>query len=361
MMKKFAVYAELVVLILVGVCCAHAMRDTYFTSSDEEDDCCTCFEIDESNKPGANGYTKTDNSSLLFEAVRAGNLTKLKDLFNEGCSIKAAGEHGMTLLQAAMLHYRKRPYDADLYIVKWLVENDPECVNISEDGDSPLHMAARYMNPALVKFLVENDAYGLNLNSRGMAPFHVALREWDKRCKKSRVPSLDEECLEIVKCLVDDVPECLDVVFYDPEKTVWFDMPMPDGVRWYLYSYFFDYLIDNVHVMLGLLRYLDATQEGDRDITPQQQPSFEVLEHNRKQIKRYASIFKPCQKKNDDGAPPYVHGNNDHLYCCMKWVQYMMYFDACCIPFIQDLCRERMKKESSQKFVRCLLNELSSQ
>lgn len=358
-MRKLVIYVELILLILIGVCNTDAMRDMCFTSSDDEDDCYAYVEVDESNKPVTNGYVKVDDCSPFFDAVRTGNLTLLKELFKGDNNIKIVSEFGMTLLQTALLSYANRPHDSDLYMVKWLVENDPKCVNISEDGDSPLHMAARYMNPALVKFLVENGAYGLNLNNKGMTPFHVTLQQWEKRCKNPHLADLDDECLEIVQCLVDDVPECLDVVFYDHGETVWFDMSMPDGVRLYLYSYFFDYLMENVHVMLGLLRYLNSTQKSDREITPQQQPSFKIIEDNKKKIKWYASVFKSCRQKGNDNSPPYVHGNNDHLYCCMKWVQYMMYFDTYCIPFIQDFCRARMREETLQQFARYLSSTMS--
>ncbi|XP_076300828.1 uncharacterized protein LOC143219007 isoform X2 [Lasioglossum baleicum] len=120
----------------------------------------------------------------LFEAIERNNIGDVKELINHGVSIDAKNNDGQT-----PLHYAAK--SDKLEVVKYLIEEKGANVNVKDnDGQTPLHSAAKSDKLEVVKYLIEEK--GANVNAKdnhGQTPLHSAAKS-DK--------------LEVIKYLIEE-------------------------------------------------------------------------------------------------------------------------------------------------------------
>ncbi|XP_076298784.1 uncharacterized protein LOC143217929 isoform X2 [Lasioglossum baleicum] len=120
----------------------------------------------------------------LFEAIERNNIGDVKELINHGVSIDAKNNDGQT-----PLHYAAK--SDKLEVVKYLIEKKGANVNVKDnDGQTPLHYAAKSDKLEVVKYLIEKKGANVNVKDNdGQTPLHSAAKS-DK--------------LEVVKYLIEE-------------------------------------------------------------------------------------------------------------------------------------------------------------
>ncbi len=148
------------------------------------------------NKADVNAKDASGNSPL-HSAVRNARIDVIKALIDSGAEVNQANYDGQTPIFlaatpeiAAMLQNAKanlnftdlkgnnplmtkisnRQTDTAL----WLISNHVSVEKANEEGDTPLHMAAKYGNDAVVKELLKNGAGVGAVNKKGDTPLHLA-------------------------------------------------------------------------------------------------------------------------------------------------------------------------------------------
>ncbi|XP_076299445.1 uncharacterized protein LOC143218247 [Lasioglossum baleicum] len=120
----------------------------------------------------------------LFEAIGRNNIDDVKELINHGVSIDATNNEGQT-----PLHYAAK--SDKLEVVKYLIEEKGANINVKDnDGQTPLHYAADHGKLEVVKYLIEEKGANINVKDNdGQTPLHYAA---------------DHGKLEVVKYLIEE-------------------------------------------------------------------------------------------------------------------------------------------------------------
>ena len=113
------------------------------------------------------------SDTLLFDAIKAGNLQLLKSLVAKGANINSKNKRGETLLHIAV-------NSNDLNIVKWLLK---EGININaivshflnKEGSTALHYAIETGNLEIASLLIQKGADINILDLQGQSPLDLAI------------------------------------------------------------------------------------------------------------------------------------------------------------------------------------------
>lgn len=120
----------------------------------------------------------------LFDTVRKGNLDRVKDLIEKGADINSSDNDGNTPVHLAAK-------EGNLDVVKYLIEVKEVDLNAKDNnGNTPLHLATGEGRLDVVKYLIDEKKADFNVkNDDGWTPLHCA-------AEKGK--------LDVVKCLIDE-------------------------------------------------------------------------------------------------------------------------------------------------------------
>lgn len=124
------------------------------------------------------GWNDSDQESisLIFDAVKSGNLEKLVQMHEEGgANLSVQDRFGCTLLHHAVGLGSKE-------IVKYIIDNSPACIlDVTEKatGQMALHKAAALCQRSICYYLVEAGASLMKTDLQGETPKMFAERAGD--------------------------------------------------------------------------------------------------------------------------------------------------------------------------------------
>ncbi|KAI2648528.1 Diacylglycerol kinase zeta [Labeo rohita] len=123
------------------------------------------------------GWNDSDQESisLLFDAVKSGNMEKLVQIHKEGANLLVQDRFGCTLLHHAVVIGSKD-------IVKYIIDNAPACIlDVTEKstGETALHKAASLCQRTICCYLVEAGASLMKTDLQGETPKMYAERARD--------------------------------------------------------------------------------------------------------------------------------------------------------------------------------------
>ncbi len=142
--------------------CGHAVKRRDISSSHTD-----------LNSDTTRSSRKAELDKELLSATKIGDLSKVKDLINQGASINAEDKDGNTPFHNAGL----KGY---LTIAQYLVEKGVDVNASNEDGWTPMHGAALKGHLEVVRFLIEKGANISAENIFGEKPIHCAAKRNNK-------------------------------------------------------------------------------------------------------------------------------------------------------------------------------------
>jgi ankyrin repeat protein len=137
----------------------------------------------------------------------------IKFLIRWGFPVNSANEDGKTVLHYVFGGHcsTNDTYNADVIsLLEELEEEGRKVFRVEDSGDTILHLACKYRNLDIVKYLVEKQEVDVTVKNKvGDTPLHVVCK---RLYDKDGFAFNDSDCLEIVKCLINNIDENIEVL-----------------------------------------------------------------------------------------------------------------------------------------------------
>ena len=128
------------------------------------------------NKEAAQQIRNSNNpnhlTQSLINAIREGNISRTRNLLNQGANPNQKRDNGSTPLSTAGFH-------GETEIVKLLLKRGADISRANNDGNTPLHVAAFLCRTDIVKIYLQKGASVTTKNRRGESSMDVVSQPWN--------------------------------------------------------------------------------------------------------------------------------------------------------------------------------------
>ena len=133
------------------------------------------------NKEAAQQIRNSNNpnhlTQSLINAIREGNISRTRNLLNQGANPNQKRDNGSTPLSTAGFH-------GETEIVKLLLKRGADISRANNDGNTPLHVAAFLCRTDIVKIYLQKGASVTTKNRRGESSMDVVSQPWNDRLRR---------------------------------------------------------------------------------------------------------------------------------------------------------------------------------